>query len=275
LLLNAPSFIIAADGAEVIFSNVSISDIICSNLCKFIQANLNTMISIFNSSFNGIQLIDSQFFNANDSSIILDTIYFFNNYVKSEMYSQFVTSFINSNSNVTIINSLFESNIISNHSSLLFFNPNDQDQFCLNYSIFQNNQGIYSASYLIFITGSSSSSYKMNEVFFLNNTGFESIIDLQVASGFLTSSNLTFNFSCANQVMHLKDLKYILINSLICSNDNLNCSQNSGPCLLAEDNQELTFINIEISNNIARSNVAGVIITQSSNTIGISTQNLS
>ena len=240
------------------------SNINCTQNSNFIQILGNSTFLFFNSSLKSIGISDSNFFNAIDSSIRFDTMILHNILLSTLKNGQIQTCLLESNSNVEIVHSLFDSNIISNGGSLILLKFETNGNLSMNFSIFKNNQGVISNknSKLLSVLSISSLVYcQMNNVSFINNNGFEGIFDLQINAGYGLISNFTiFDSFSVNFGIHFKNFILIEIDNFTCSN--ISFTIFSGSCLIIESTTEVKMNYIGISNNFAFSGIAGIIITQ-------------
>lgn len=262
---SGPIFIYADQSSSISFFRVMVSNLSCQPASYFLRLFGNSIFYLLNSSFNYVDIENANFMTFANSSLVIDTVIVERIVLKTVDYGQNQTSFIESNSFIAIINSLFYSNIISDNGCLILLLSDTFSSLTINSSIFKNNKGNSStiSPFLMSIFSQSASSYcLLNNVLLFNNNGFEGIIDLQINSGFFVISNLSIDSSSINYGIHLKNLKLIQIIYFTCSNINLNDSKFSGPCLFLEDSEEITLKYLEMSNNFALSNVPGITITE-------------
>ena len=258
-------FIFADQTSLISFNQVLISKVLCKKNSYFMLLFGNSTLNLLNSSFISIEIVNTNFMNFTNSSVVFDTIIVENVLVKNLEIGQNQASFIQSNSHFDIFNSLFGSNEIFGYGCLLCIVFDDLSILIINSTVFKNNKGTFSSDYPILLSVFSQSLFSLvqiNKVLFLNNNGFEGMFDIQISSGYVYISNLTIALSSINYGVHLQNLKFIEFKHFSCSSINLINTNFSGPCIFFEDSEEIILKYVEIYNNFALSNVPGIIITQ-------------
>lgn len=262
---NYTIFIFADQSSFISFNQVLISSIVCQNNSYFMLLFGNSTLYLLNSSFISIEIVNTNFMNFTNSSVIIDTIIVENVFVKNLEKGGNQTSFIKSNSHFEIVNSSFESNEISGYGCLIELMFDDRSIFTINSTIFKSNKGTFSSNYPILLSIFSQSLYSLvqiNQVILFNNNGFEGMLYIEISSGYVYIAYVTIASSLINYGIHLKDLKFIEFKYFTCSSMNLINSDFSGPCIFFEDSEKINLKYVEISNNFALSNVPGIIIIQ-------------
>ena len=254
LNLGFQNFIFAEDNTNILFFNVTINDINCSNSSSFLQTSHHSTITFSLSNLYYIYLLNSYFLLGNDSKIMINQCSINSNVLKMN------SNFIKGNIYVIISNSIIHQNKLFN-SSFFTLEMKELSEFYLNNSLFTENQGDFFESF-IFRISSSNSLIKLQNTIFLNNFRLKTLVFIEKVFNFIFIENLTFEGNCVSKIMHLKFVDFLLIDSLIFIKNNLKNNFSAGPCLMLEEVIQFKINNINIIDNFGISNIPGIAIIQ-------------
>ena len=246
------TFIYMEKYSNILFYNVSImnSSLINSKLIQTVYSEITIILSNF---------IDNTLINSNFIDSYGQNAKIYQNLITNNIFTLF-SSFFTGSSYLLINDSMIIKNIIFN-SSFLLINFEDQQEIMINYSVFYRNQGDLSNSFLFSLSGENLF-LMFFDTLYTNNSNFISLINV-VNSKEINIENNIFENNMVINIMNLMEISNITINLVQFVRNNQNNDIRVGPCLVIKNCLNFLIKNLEISDNLAFFNLAGLLIIQS------------